>query len=120
VIVRTSFLEPDQVGSLKKENTMTKFALFVRLEAKAGKESQVAEFLHTGLKMAERESRTPVWFALRLGKTTFGIFDAFANEADRQAHLDGDIAKALMANAPDLLAEAPVIEKIDVLGSKLP
>ena len=98
---------------------MTKLALFARLEAKPGKETQVAEFLRVGLQMAQKESGTPVWFALQLSPTTFGIFDAFANESNRQAHLEGPIAKALMANASELLAQPPTIEKIDVLGAKL-
>jgi quinol monooxygenase YgiN len=98
---------------------MTKLALFVRLEAKTGKETQVAEFLRTGLEMAQQESGTLLWFALRIGPSTFGIFDAFANEADRQAHLNGDIAKALMAKASELLAQPPVIEKIDILHAKI-
>lgn len=98
---------------------MTKLALFVRLEAKPGKETQVADFLRAGLQMAQNESETPVWFALQLGPATFGIFDAFANEANRQAHLEGPIAAALMAKAPELLAQAPRIERIDVLGAKL-
>ena len=99
---------------------MLKVALFVRLEAKSGKENDVAKFLEAGLAMANQETTTPVWFALRLGPTTFGIFDAFADESGRQAHLTGPIAKALMANAPDLLAKPPAIEQIDVLGAKLP
>ncbi len=99
---------------------MPKLALFARLEAKPGKENQVAQFLQQGLAMANQEATTPLWFALRISPSTFAIFDAFADEAGRQAHLTGPIAKALMANAPDLLASAPVIEKLDVLGAKLP
>jgi quinol monooxygenase YgiN len=99
---------------------MPKVALFARLEAKVGKESDVAKFLEAGLAMANQEATTPVWFALRLGPTTFGIFDAFADESGRQAHLSGPIAKALMANAPELLSRPPEIEKLEVLGSKLP
>ena len=99
---------------------MPKLALFVRLEAKKGKENDVAKFLEKGLELANQEATTPVWFALRLGPSTFAVFDAFADEAGRQAHLNGAIAKALMANAPDLLATPPVIERIDVLGAKLP
>jgi quinol monooxygenase YgiN len=99
---------------------MIKVALFVRLEAKAGKEADVEKFLEAGLSMANQESTTPLWFALRLGPSTFGIFDAFSDEGGRQAHLTGPIAKALMANAPELLAQAPSIEKLDVLGAKLP
>jgi quinol monooxygenase YgiN len=68
--------------------------------------------------MANQEDRTPIWFALRLSLTTFGIFDAFATEADRQAHLNGPIAQALMANAPELLAHPPQIQPIEVLSLK--
>lgn len=99
---------------------MYRVALFARLEAKAGKENEVEKFLETGLALANQEVTTPIWFALRLGPTTFGIFDAFADESGRQAHLNGPIAKALMAQAPELLSKAPVIEQIDVLGAKLP
>ena len=99
---------------------MLKHALFVRLEAKPGKEAEVAQFLQTGLGLAQQEGTTPVWFALQLGSSTFGIFDAFADEAGRQAHLNGPIAQALGANAPKLLVQAPSIESIDVLGAKLP
>jgi quinol monooxygenase YgiN len=97
-----------------------KHALFVRLEAKPGKERELVQFLQAGLGMAQQEATTPVWFALQFSPSTFGIFDAFLNEAGRQAHLDGPIAKALGANAPKLLAQAPSIERIDVLGAKLP
>jgi quinol monooxygenase YgiN len=99
---------------------MVKLALFARLEAKAGKEKEVAKFLETGLTLANQESTTPVWFALRLGPTTFGIFDAFKDESGRQAHLNGPIAKALIAQAPELFAKPPAIEQIEVLGAKLP
>jgi quinol monooxygenase YgiN len=95
-------------------------ALFARLEAKAGKEKEVAKFLEAGLAMANQETTTPVWFALRLGPTTFGIFDAFTDESGRQAHLNGPIAKALMAQAPELFSKPPSIEKIEILGAKLP
>jgi quinol monooxygenase YgiN len=99
---------------------MYKVSLFVRLEAKPGKENEVAKFLEVGLAMAKQEPTTPLWFALRLGPTTFSVFDAFADENGRQTHLHGPIAKALMAKAPELFAKAPVIESIDVLGSKQP
>ena len=78
---------------------MIKYALFVRLEAKPGKEQAVADFLAGGLDMARQEAATPIWFALKLSPTTFGVFDEFANEEGRQAHLNGDIAKSLMAHA---------------------
>ncbi len=99
---------------------MIKHALFVRLEAKPGKEKEVAQFLQAGVGMAQQEAGTPVWFALQIGPSTFGVFDAFYDEAGRQAHLNGAIAQALGANAPHLLAQPPSIERIDVLGAKLP
>lgn len=99
---------------------MLAYSLLVRLEAKPGKENDVAAFLAQGLELANQERTTPLWFALRLGPTTFAIFDAFENEAGRQTHLAGPIAKALMANAPALLSTPPVIERADVLGAKLP
>jgi len=99
---------------------MIQHALFVRLEAKPGKEADLERFLHAGLAMANDEPTTPIWFALKLGPASFAIFDAFHDEAGRQAHLSGPIAKALMANAPELLANAATlkIEAIDVLGLK--
>jgi quinol monooxygenase YgiN len=99
---------------------MLTLSLFVRLEAKPGKEETLAAFLLQGLQLAMQESTTPVWFALRLGPTTFAIFDAFRDEAARTAHLEGPIAKALMARAPDLLAAPPEIQHVDVLGAKVP
>ncbi|NJN70625.1 MAG: antibiotic biosynthesis monooxygenase [Nitrospira sp.] len=99
---------------------MVQVALFVRLKAKPGKEADVAQFLESGLALANQEATTPIWFALRLGPATFGIFDAFADEAGRKAHLAGPIAAALMAKASELLAEPPQIEQVDVLGAKIP
>lgn len=99
---------------------MLNLGLLARLEAKPGKEEEVAAFLRQGLQLANQETTTPLWFALRLGPTTFGIFDAFRDETGRQNHLDGPIAKALMEQAPHLLATSPVIERVEVLGVKLP
>ena len=99
---------------------MVKVALWVRLQAKPGKEQEVRDFLAGALALANREAATPIWFALRLAPATFAIFDAFEADSGRQAHLAGDIAKALMAEAPRLLAEAPKIEMVDVLAAKLP
>jgi quinol monooxygenase YgiN len=104
----------------KRRKSMYSVALFARLEAKPGKEKDVAKFLEAGLSMANQEATTPIWFALRLGPTTFGIFDAFTDESGRQAHLNGPIAKALMAKASELLAKPPAIEQVEVLGAKLP
>lgn len=99
---------------------MTKLALFVRLEAKPGQEAAVASFLSSALPLANAESGTTAWFALKFGPSTFGIFDAFPDEVGRQAHLNGPIAAALMANAAALLSTPPTIEKIDLLAAKLP
>ncbi|HEV7575768.1 MAG TPA: antibiotic biosynthesis monooxygenase [Caldimonas sp.] len=99
---------------------MVKLGLFVRLEAKPGKEDAVVELLEGALPLANAEKGTTAWFALRFGLTTFGIFDAFADEVSREAHLHGLIAEALMEEAPVLLKEAPKIEKVEVLEAKLP
>ncbi len=98
---------------------MVRVGLLVQLQAKPGKEAEVASFLESGLALANQEVATVVWFALRLGPSTFGIFDAFADEAGRKAHLGGQIAAALMAKAADLLAEPPKIEQVDVLAAKI-
>jgi quinol monooxygenase YgiN len=99
---------------------MITVALFVRLEGKPGKEAEVESFLRAGLSIVEQEPATTAWFALRLGPSTFGIFDAFPDETGRQAHLSGRVAKALTAKASELFVEPPVIEKVDVLAAKLP
>ncbi|CDY79324.1 FIG00350640: hypothetical protein [Caballeronia glathei] len=99
---------------------MVKVALFVRLEAKPGKEQEVESFLMGGLPLVEDEPATIAWFGLRLGPATFGIFDAFPDDAGRQAHLAGKVAEALMAKAADLFAKPPEIMHVDVLAAKLP
>ena len=99
---------------------MVKLALFVRLEARPGKEEDVRRFLLEGLPLVEQEPATAAWFGLRLGPSTFGIFDAFATEDGRQAHLSGQVAAALMTRASELFASPPSIEKLDVLAAKLP
>lgn len=99
---------------------MVTVALYVRLEAKRGKEAEVEKFLRDGLPIVLDEPATTAWFAIRIAPSTFGIFDAFPDESGRQAHLSGRVAAALMAKAPDLLAQPPAIEKVDVLAAKLP
>jgi quinol monooxygenase YgiN len=99
---------------------MVKVALLVRLEAKPGKEGEVENFLKGDLSVVQGEPGTTAWFAIRLGPSTFGIFDAFPEEAGRQAHLSGQVAAALKAKASELFAGPPVIEKVDVLAAKLP
>src|SRR5437867_12495399 len=99
---------------------MVNVALLVRLEAKPGKEKEVESFVRDALAVVEEEPATTVWFGIRLGPSTFGIFDAFPDESGRQAHLAGRVAAALMAKAPELLAQPPAIERVDVLAAKLP
>ncbi len=99
---------------------MVKVALFARMEAKPGKEAEVAKFLRDALPLAQQEAGTTTWFALQIGASTFAIFDAFADESGREAHLSGPIAAALMKQAPDLFSQPPTIEKADVLAAKLP
>lgn len=94
-------------------------ALIVRLEAKPGREADVREFLEGGLAIVNEEPATTVWFAVQIGPSTFGIFDAFPDDAGRQAHLNGRLAAALMAQADDLFSEPPTIEQVDVLAAKL-
>jgi quinol monooxygenase YgiN len=95
-------------------------ALFVRLEAKPGKEQAVETFLKDALPAVEAERDTEAWFAIRMGPSTFAIFDAFPDESGRQAHLAGRVAAALMAKAPELLSTPPSIDRADVVAAKLP
>ena len=97
---------------------MEKFALLARVEAKPGKEQVVADFLQSALPMAQAEEDTVRWYALKINDTTFGIFDTFETEDGRSDHLKGEIAKALMANAAELLSKDPVIEFVDILAVK--
>ncbi len=99
---------------------MVSVALLLRLEAKPGKEAEVESFLKGALPVVDDEPETTAWFAIRMGPSTFGIFDAFPGEAGRQAHMTGRVADALRAKAGELLAKPPSIEKVDVLAAKLP
>ncbi|MBA3414765.1 MAG: antibiotic biosynthesis monooxygenase [Chloroflexia bacterium] len=95
-------------------------ALLVQVEAKPGQEQAVEEFLRGALPIVQGEPATTAWFAIRMGPSTFGIFDAFPDEAGRQTHLSGQVAAALMARADELFSQPPTIGQIDVLASKLP
>ena len=99
---------------------MVNVALLVRLEAKPGKEADVESFLRSGLSLVQEELATTAWFAIRIGPSTFGIFDAFPDESGRQAHLSGRIAAALVEKASELFTKPPIIEKVDILAAKLP
>lgn len=99
---------------------MVKLGLWVPLEARPGKEQEVEQFLRDAAALVEQEAGTTAWFALRLGASMFGIFDAFADESAREAHLGGKVAAALMAKAPDLFVDTPPIQRLEVLAAKLP
>jgi quinol monooxygenase YgiN len=99
---------------------MVKVALLVRLEAKPGKEADVEKFLNSGLAIVQEEPATVTWYAIKLGPSTFGIFDTFPDDKGRQAHLSGKVAAALMANASELLSQPPQIEQVEILAAKLP
>lgn len=99
---------------------MVNKALFVRLEAKPGKEADVEKFLRGGLEIVQQEPQTITWYAIRLGPSTYGIFDSFPDDNGRQAHLSGKVAAALVEQAPELFSEPPDIRKVDVLAAKLP
>jgi quinol monooxygenase YgiN len=101
-------------------STVPTHALVVRMQARPETRDEVAQFLTGALELANAEAGTPVWFALRTDDTTFWIVDAFPGAAERQTHLDGPIAAALMQNADRLLATAPEILPADVLAAKVP
>ncbi len=97
---------------------MVKYAILARVEAKSGKEEAVENFLKSALALAQDEEQTISWYALKIGPSTFGIFDTFNDEGGREAHLAGKIAAALMEHADELLSKPPVIEKVDLLAVK--
>jgi quinol monooxygenase YgiN len=101
-----------------EEFIMGKLAIWAQLEAKAGKEKELEEFLKSAQPLAEREPGTLTWYAIKMGPGKYGIFDTFADENGRNAHLNGEIAKALFAKAKDLLANPPKIDKPEILASK--
>lgn len=105
---------------MREDGNMAKVALWVRLEAKPGKEADVESFLLNGLSIVQDEPSTTTWYAVKVGPSTFGIFDTFPDDSGRQAHLSGRVAAALKAKASDLFAQPPSIEKIDILAAKLP
>jgi quinol monooxygenase YgiN len=95
---------------------MDRYALLALLEAKPGKEQEVEEFLKSAQPLAEGEAGTSTWYAVKLGPSKFGVFDTFKDESGRNAHLTGDIAKALFARAEELFAKPPQVEKLEILA----
>ncbi len=112
--------DPEELQAANGADEAAGVALFVRLEAKPGREADVENLLRSGLPMVEHEPDTTSWFGMRLGESSYGIFDTFPDDSGRQAHLAGEVARALQERGPDLFARAPVIERIDVLACKLP
>ncbi len=98
---------------------MVKVALLARLKARPGKEAEVAKFLAGALPLAQGEKATPLWFALKFSESEYGVFDAFADDTGRKAHLGGEIARALMGRASELFSEPPKIEQVDLLAAKV-
>jgi quinol monooxygenase YgiN len=108
------------MSAAAKSATKVRTALWVRLDARPGQEAALASFLEAALPIVEQEPATISWYAIKLGPSSFGIFDTFPDDRGREAHLAGRVAAALMAKAAELLASAPSIEKVDVLAAKLP
>jgi quinol monooxygenase YgiN len=106
--------------SKERNHAVVKVALLLRLEARAGREAEVETFLRGALTLINRELATTAWFAIRMGPSTFGIFDVFPDESGRQAHLSGQAVAELMKKSPELLIQPPSIEKVDVVEAKLP
>src|SRR5438477_2092912 len=92
--------------------------LAAKLVAKPGKEAEVEAFLNSGLALVNQEPLTVTWYAIKFSENTFGIFDTFDGDEGRDAHLNGKVAEALMANAADLLSEPPKIERIEIIAAK--
>lgn len=99
---------------------MVKLAIWASLEAKPGKEKEIEEFLKSAQPLAAKEKGTVTWYAIKMGPGKYGIFDTFADEKGREAHLTGDIAKALFAKAKDLFAKPPEVAKPEILAAKVP
>jgi len=97
---------------------MAKQAIWVMLKAKPGKEAEVEAFLKQGAEMSKNEPKTVTWYGVKMAPGMYGVFDTFDDEAGRDAHLNGDIAKALMAKAPELFSNELQIEKLEILARK--
>jgi quinol monooxygenase YgiN len=97
---------------------MAKQAIWVMLKSKPGKEAEVEAFLAQGAKMSESEPETVTWYGVKIMEGMYGVFDTFDDEAGRDAHLNGEIAKALMASAPELFSNEIKIETMEILSSK--
>jgi quinol monooxygenase YgiN len=99
---------------------MPPFGFLVELEARPGKEEDVAQFLVDAKALVDAEPGTLAWFSFRLGPTSFRIFDAFDTEDDREAHLRGKVREGIVARGDELFSVPPAITPVDVLAAKLP
>jgi quinol monooxygenase YgiN len=117
-----SRLAAGDLREAQKESRMTKFALYVPLEAKPGKETEVADFLRSAVPLVNAEPGTRTWYAIQEGPSSFAIFDTFDDEAGRDAHLNGKVAGALMEKikAGDMFAKTPDIHKLGIVADKSP
>jgi quinol monooxygenase YgiN len=113
-------IDPEGGSEMTTYTPTLTVAFVVKLVAKEEKADELGAFLGGAVSLANNEAGTIVWFALRTDVTTFWIVDAFGSQADRQAHIEGPIAAALMSNADRLLATAPEILPAEVLAAKVP
>lgn len=102
---------------MSPNNSAVRVAIWATLEAKPGKEQEVADFLKSAVPLVDAEPATVTWYAVKIGSSTFGIFDTFVADEGRDAHLKGKVAAALMQKAPDLFSKPPDIQKIEVLAA---
>src|SRR5438309_11316331 len=110
--------QADHASDRQEETAMSRVSIWAQLEAKPGKEKEVEEFLKSAQPLAEREPQTISWYAIKMAPGKYGIFDTFADENGRNAHLNGEIAKALFAKAKDLFAKPPEISKPEIIALK--
>ncbi|MEH2252762.1 putative quinol monooxygenase [Nostoc sp.] len=99
---------------------MDKFAIWSRMEVKLGKEQELEEFLKYAQSLIEQELGTTTFYALKVGPNTYSTFDTFADEAARDAHVNGPVAKALLARVDELFTQAPEIVQTTIIGAKIP
>ena len=108
------------IGIVAESRITLPAAILARVEAKPGKDAAIKAFLKSAFPLANAAPYTSVWFALKMGPSKLGIFNVFPHAEGRTAHLNGQIAAALMANAAELLSQPPSIEMVEVLASKMP
>ncbi len=114
-------IQPVEILAAQNEPTRPEhLGLLVKMKAQSGKEAELETFLKSGLSLVQQEKDTRAWYAFKIGADTYAIFDTFAQEAGRQAHLKGEVAKALLEQAPNLLNgfAASDIQSTSILAKK--